>query len=349
MKHKRSLLFFIVLAAICGVMAFPAKVGRTTSGQLTKKAQAKKVPAQDRKIDSQETVFAVLNPDGTTSSVTSSSWLRVGPGQGNSLYVPGSYQNVENLRSDIKPTASTQGLWWPVNSKKRTDINFSSKTNQTLPIQTKVTYYLNGKKVAPKKVVGGAGTLKIHVNFKNLTGRGGVCVPMLLNVSTEFPYDQYSQIQAAGATTVLAGKDLKASWLLFPNPSEELTITLKGKNFQPKGFDVSVIPAMPPLPSIDIAPQLAKMLDGMEQIQGGIGKAGQGVKKLAAGSNQLAQGVASLQAGLRDLKRLSGAQLQAAQTIEGQLGGDAGQAAGQLAALTDAHRAILSQTEASLA
>lgn len=61
MKHNRSLLVFVVLVAICGVMVFPARVGRTTGGQLPTKPQVEKVPAQDRTIDSQETVFAVLN------------------------------------------------------------------------------------------------------------------------------------------------------------------------------------------------------------------------------------------------------------------------------------------------
>jgi putative membrane protein len=348
LKRKGSILVFIILVAISAVMVFPAKVGRTTGGKTSTKAPTAKIPATDREIEFKETVFAVLNPDGTTSSTTSSNWLRVGPGRGNSLYLPGSYHNVENLRGAIKPTVHPQGLWWPVESKKTTNINFSSKTNQSLPIQVKVTYRLNGKKVQPRQVVGKAGTLKITLSLHNLTRRGGTCVPMLLNLSTEFPYNEYSQIQADGATTVLVGKDLKASWLLFPNPHEQVTITLKGQSLKPKGFELSVIPALPPLAMIDIAPQLAQLLSGMEQIQGGLAQADRGAQELSTGSNRLAWGLASLQTGLQDLKRLFSAQLSVARSLDGQLSGEAGSAPQQLAALTNAHREVLSQTEESL-
>ncbi len=71
-------------------------------------------------------------------------------------------------------------------------------------------------------------TLSYELHGENITFMEDICVPMIVQVSTEVPLPEYRRIEAPDATTVLAGKSLNISWTAMPNPAASCTLVLEG-------------------------------------------------------------------------------------------------------------------------
>lgn len=311
-----------------------------------------------------ETVFAVLAPDGQVVSSTVVDWIRSPEGGPSTIFDPGELADVVNLRGPEVPHVGETGLTWASDPAKTTDINYSGKSSQALPVSIKVAYILNGKEVSPEQVPGSSGRLEIRLSLQNTTGRSqsrrlgksgspgpkgatvfaaDTCVPMIVQISSDVPLPSYRHIEAPDATTVLVGKDLKVSWMLFPSPDASASLILEGDEIRPGGFDVSIIPAMPPVPQLDIVDQLREFARGAAMLDASVQEAESGAALLAAGQQELATGVSTLKDGLRDLTRLANAHYAIARTMNDGLTGPATEAPMQLAQLAEADLAILTQ------
>lgn len=47
------------------------------------------------------------------------------------------------------------------------DIYYQGTSDKNLPVSMKVTYYLDGKEISPKKLVGKSGKVKIRYEYEN--------------------------------------------------------------------------------------------------------------------------------------------------------------------------------------
>ncbi|MEA4884158.1 MAG: hypothetical protein VB144_11000 [Clostridia bacterium] len=315
--------------------------------------------AQAQMID-YETVFVVLGPDGKGASATLVDWIRSPKGGPASIFDPGQLGDVKNLRGPEVPSVGSSGVKWMSDPSRLTDINYSGVTSKTLPVSIKVRYSLNGRDVKPSEAPGASGKLEIRMDLANNTMRSqqlsyvgadgkrvafnrDVFVPMVVQISTDVMLPEYSRIDAPGAATVLVGKTLKATWMLFPNPDASATLLLEGQNMQPGGFDVSIIPTMPPIPMVDITGQLRELANGADKLDGGLAEAKAGAAKLSDGQIQLGDGIASLRSGAGDLVTLASVHLEIARTMNAALSDPAGSGIRQLAELADADRMIISR------
>ena len=349
--RQRCVLCLCALLVLIAAQSAAAPTGPTGSG----------APSQTRDY---ETVFAVLAPDGQVVSTTVVDWIRSPQGGPASIFDPGDLADVVNLRGPEAPQVSEAGLTWASDPASVTDINYSGKSSQALPVSIKVAYILNGKEVPPEEAPGSSGRLEIRLSLHNTTirsqklqygasgspGAGAaaafsadVCVPMIVQISSDVPLPSYRRIEAPDATTVLVGKDLKVNWMLFPAPDASASLILEGDDIRPAGFDVSVIPAMPPVSGLDVVEQLREFAAGAAALDAAVREAEAGAVQLSEGGLELEKGVAALEDGLRDLARLADAHYAIARTINDGLAGQVLEAPLQLAQLAEADLAILTQ------
>mgnify|MGYP000612238069 CR=1 FL=1 len=54
-------------------------------------------------------------------------------------------------------------ITWNANGK---DIYYQGTSDKNLPVSMKVTYYLDGKEISPKKLVGKSGKVKIRYEYE---------------------------------------------------------------------------------------------------------------------------------------------------------------------------------------
>ncbi|MDX8419203.1 hypothetical protein MOZ60_03740 [Stecheria sp. CLA-KB-P133] len=110
-----------------------------------------------------ESVYVVLNADGSVSSVTVSDQLHNANGFSN-YQDKSDLKNVQNLKSDDPVQSSSDGYTWTTTD---TDIYYQGKTTKALPLDTTIEYKLDGKTVDPKDIVGKSGHLSMTFNIKN--------------------------------------------------------------------------------------------------------------------------------------------------------------------------------------
>lgn len=313
---KNKTVKVIVLAAVCTVLAL------CSAGVAQSPAEAV------ARTQEYETVFSVLSPDGRPESTTLVNWIRVPQGGPASVFDPGCIQDPVNLRNPEVPDVVPGGLRWNADPTRITDIHYSGVSKKQLPIDVKVTYKLNGKPVPASAVPGSSGRLEVTVELSNRTASSvaisytvdgksttyaeDVCVPMIVQVSTNVPLPEYRLVQAPDATTVLAGKSLRVNWTLMPAPDAACTLILEGDSIHPNDLDITVIPSMPPIPQLEelldtAIDALRDLAGGVDQLDGAIGQAQSGALKLADGQAQVADAMAAIQRGVSDLGKLSDA------------------------------------------
>ena len=110
-----------------------------------------------------ESVYVVLNADGSVSNVTVSDQLHNANGFSN-YQDKSDLKNVQNLKSDDPVQSSSDGYTWTTTD---TDIYYQGKTTKALPLDTTIEYKLDGKTVDPKDIVGKSGHLSMTFNIKN--------------------------------------------------------------------------------------------------------------------------------------------------------------------------------------
>lgn len=314
------------------------------------------------RIREYETVFSVLSPDGTPQSVMVVDWIRVPQGGPASVFDPGDIRDPVNLRNPELPEVALGGLTWSADPSRITDINYSGASGKELPIGVKVTYRLNGQVVPPSAVPGSSGRLEVTLDVtnrtareetlsyvlhgKNITFAEDVCVPMIVQVSTEVPLPEYRRIEAPDATTVLAGKNLNISWMAMPKPDASYTLVLEGDNISLSDFDITVIPSMPPIPELEelldtTIYALAELESGVDQLDSAILQAGSGAVMLADGQKRAAEGIRAVEAGVSDLTRLADGHWTIAKTMNDAITPEALDEPGQFIELVEAAKPML--------
>ncbi len=109
-----------------------------------------------------EMVFVTANSQGETQKIIVSNHLEVN----NETEVKdiSELENIINLKGDEVPTKDGNNLTWRTNGK---DIYYQGETTKALPVETEVTYVLDGKEMAPEELSGKSGHLKITVKQTN--------------------------------------------------------------------------------------------------------------------------------------------------------------------------------------
>lgn len=114
-------------------------------------------------IEKEETVYTVLNNDGTVNNTIVSSWLHDEGGIRNISEKLDQY-NVENVKNDENPIMKNNIYTW---NSKYNDVYYQGNTNKQLPISIKISYQLDGKELSYKQVQGKNGHLKMNIHVTN--------------------------------------------------------------------------------------------------------------------------------------------------------------------------------------
>lgn len=110
-----------------------------------------------------ETVYAVMNGDGSIKSTTVSEHLYSASGLAN-ITDKTTLTDIQNTESDAEFTQNGEELVWNTND---TDVYYKGNTDKALPIDVKVTYALDGQEAALEDIIGKSGHLTVTVNLKN--------------------------------------------------------------------------------------------------------------------------------------------------------------------------------------
>lgn len=114
-------------------------------------------------FEKDETIYAVMNADGSVSSRTISEHLYSENGL-SSVTDKSTLTNIENTQSDAAFTQDGDSLVW---STDDTDVYYKGDSDRSLPISANITYTLDGQTAPLEELLGKSGHLTITVDLTN--------------------------------------------------------------------------------------------------------------------------------------------------------------------------------------
>ncbi len=141
-------------AALCAVL-----VTSTLSGVVL-------ADEDTHRTEKTETVYSVLNPDGSVSDIVVSSWLHDEDGIHN-VKEQLDLSDVRNVKTD-EVMEGTDGVYtW---NSEGNDIYYQGKADEQLPVSLEITYTLDGEVMQESDLVGKSGHLAISIHMTNTHG-----------------------------------------------------------------------------------------------------------------------------------------------------------------------------------
>ena len=266
-----------------------------------------------------ETVYSVLNSDGSISDTIVSSWLHDEDGI-NNIKETLNLTDVKNIKSNEKPSKDGNTYTWNANGN---DVYYEGTATKQLPVSVKIRYELDGQEMSAKDMEGKSGHLKLMISFtnnysevKNINGKSIVIHPSylaggMLNMST----GKFSNVKCESGKIVNDGTNEMLAFANIPGLNETLKSAGLDKVNNQLGisddvtveadvndFDLgSIMVGM--TNEIDLASELgeigsvSELTDGIDQLIEADNQLIDGSKQLYDGTTQLKEQAAPLTAG----------------------------------------------------
>lgn len=279
-----------------------------------------------------ETVYSVLNSDGSISDTIVSSWLHEEDGI-NNIKETLNLKDVKNIKSNEKPSKDGNTYTW---NAKGNDVYYEGTATKQLPVSVKIRYELDGQEMSAKDMEGKSGHLKLTISFtnnysevKNINGKSIVIHPSylaggMLNMSTGNFTNvkcESGKIVNDGTNEMLAfanipglNETLKSAGLDKVNNqlgiSDDVTVEADVNNFDLGSIMVGMTN------EIDLASELgdigsvSELTDGIDQLIEADDQLIDGSKQLYDGTTQLKEQAAPLTGSSDQVRQLSAGAIQ---------------------------------------
>ena len=272
-----------------------------------------------------ETVYAVMNGDGSIKSTTVSEHLYSAAGLAN-VTDKTTLTDIQNTESDAEFTQNGEELVWNTND---TDVYYKGNTDKALPIDVKVTYALDGQEAALEDIIGKSGHLTVTVNLKNnetdtvnVNGKDRTIVTPLITAVGVILGGDASNMTAEHGMIESAAKSSVAAFVTLPGVKDSLsgllpdevnsiedylqdTVTVEAdvEDFTCPQVMVACATSTAALGTSNVfdLSSINDLTDGINQLNDAMSQLMDGASQLVDGTSQLAGGVLALLDGANTL------------------------------------------------
>ena len=272
-----------------------------------------------------ETVYAVMNGDGSIKSTTVSEHLYSASGLAN-VTDKTTLTDIQNTESDAEFTQNGEELVWNTND---TDVYYKGNTDKALPIDVKVTYALDGQEAALEDIIGKSGHLTVTVNLKNnetgtvnVNGKDRTIVTPLITAVGVILGGDASNVTAEHGMIESAAKSSVAAFVTLPGVKDSLsgllpdevdsiedylqdTVTVEAdvEGFTCPQVMVACATSTAALGTSNVfdLSSINDLTDGINQLNDAMSQLMDGASQLVDGTSQLAGGVLALLDGANTL------------------------------------------------
>lgn len=161
LKHILKVTGSVALSAVMATASIPVTVYAEENTSKTNESSDKQTASSTKKT---ETVYAVLNGNGSLSDIVVSGWLHNDSGIKN-LKEKLNLTDVKNVKTDEVPEDNNGEYTWNSDSN---DIYYQGNSTEQLPVTMQITYELDGQKLSQEELKGKSGHLKINIHLTNV-------------------------------------------------------------------------------------------------------------------------------------------------------------------------------------
>lgn len=301
-----------VLLVLIGII--PSGLTYAGTPTLAKTGQEIRADAQTpvEGVTKNETVYVKLAPDGSVTDTTVVNWIHFRNAHPVTMEDPVELTQAKALNGSFKVKTDNQKVLISAIPKDSKDLFYSGQTNKKLPLNVKITFYLNGHSIMPTELIGKSGTVKIVINVSNQTIKDGkniagktIYTPFMSMLSLDLPVDKFSDVDAPEGIITVVGETMKLNWVLFPYPNSEAVLTMKAEDFELDSINIAAVPKMPPLPEVNVEDKLTDLSNGLDEMDHALGQLQTGSQQLAVGQDQMGTGLTKVSEGMGKIKLLN--------------------------------------------
>ena len=161
LKHILKVTGSVALSAVMATASIPVTVYAEENTSKTNESSDEQTTSSTKKT---ETVYAVLNGDGSLSDIVVSGWLHNDSGIKN-LKEKLNLTDVKNVKTDEVPEDNNGEYTWNSDSN---DIYYQGNSTEQLPVTMQITYELDGQQLSQEELKGKSGHLKINIHLTNV-------------------------------------------------------------------------------------------------------------------------------------------------------------------------------------
>ena len=161
LKHILKVTGSVALSAVMATASIPVNVYAEENTSKTNESSDKQTASSTKKT---ETVYAVLNGNGSLSDIVVSGWLHNDSGIKN-LKEKLNLTDVKNVKTDEVPEDNNGEYTWNSDSN---DIYYQGNSTEQLPVTMQITYELDGQQLSQEELKGKSGHLKINIHLTNV-------------------------------------------------------------------------------------------------------------------------------------------------------------------------------------
>ena len=272
-----------------------------------------------------ETVYAVMNGDGSIKSTTVSEHLYSASGL-SGVTDKTTLTDIQNTESDAELTQHGEELVWNTDD---TAVYYKGNTDKALPIDVKVTYALDGQEAALEDLIGKSGHLTVTVALKNnetgtvnVNGKDRTIVTPLITAVGVILGGDASNVTAEHGMVESAAKSSVAAFVTLPGVKDSLSGLLPDEVDSIEDYlqdtvtvEADVTELTCPQVMVACATSTAALgtsnvfdlssindlTDGINQLNDAMSQLMDGASQLVDGTSQLANGVLALLDGANTL------------------------------------------------
>ncbi|MCI8669329.1 MAG: hypothetical protein HFI34_07405 [Lachnospiraceae bacterium] len=292
-------------------------------------------------VDKEETVYVISDANGNVTKTIVSDWLKNKEGS-DMLTDKSDLKDIENVKSDGGYTeGENHEITWEADGS---DIYYQGTSDKPLPVDVKVSYYLDGKEISPKELAGKSGKVKIRFDYipkekrqVQLNGENEeLYVPFTMVSGCLLSNDKFTNIEVSNGKVINDGDRSIVAGVGFAGLSEDLDLSSILKESKPKIPDYVEVTAdvkdfslmmtltfgtADLLNAVDIddtntmeelEQKIDELISATNQLKDGAGQLENGAVVLqtgfltyASGIHQLSDGIYSLDAGAKQLAEKS--------------------------------------------
>jgi len=131
-------------------------------------------------------------------------------------------REIKNTEGNEEYTEAGAGRYlWQNNGE---DIHYKGKSDEELPVNVRITYYLEGQEVSPEEIAGKTGKVKIRFDYENSTD-----VPFMVLSAAMLPADVFGDVEVTNGRVMDLGDQKAVIGFAFPG----LMDTLKLVDYEP--------------------------------------------------------------------------------------------------------------------
>lgn len=266
-----------------------------------------------------ETVYAMMNQDGSVRSVTVSEWLHSDEGL-SAVHDISELSDIKNTKTDLQPVIDGNDLTWDTEEH---DVYYTGTSDKTLPVELSIDYALDGVAMSAEEIAGKTGELSIHINVDNTTvskenvdveeKTTAVLMPYIL--MTVLSADSYTDVKAEDSISLNEGMNQIVAFVSVSGVSDVMDQLTSGElnsisNKIRDSFTVTMHVENAEVPSFmlismdsdELSDTVSVDTGKLDEVQSGVSSMQSAVQEILDGTSQLKDANVQLDASMQEFQ-----------------------------------------------